>query len=245
MKICWIAALTALTAFAQDARFEVASVKPAAEDRPGYSIRNEPGRMETRNTTLHELIEYAFSVRAFQVVDGPAWVRNARFDITAKNEPGEEPRSNAARWERERARLRHLLEDRFQLELRQEQREVPIYALTVDKGGPKMVAAEPLGNVDSTKTRDGSMMKLKGGTMARLAEVLSGVVERPVVDETGLAGAFDLELKYSFEMSEDPSPDAYPSIFTALKDQLGLKLTGKKGISPVWVIVKAEKPGEN
>jgi len=176
------------------------------------------------------------------VIGGPAWVDDSRFDVTAKNEGVEGSATNAVRGARIRARLRRLLKDRFQLELREEQREMPIYALTVDKGGPKMKpAAEPLGNVDFDKTLAGRSMKLKGGTMARLCQLLSGLVEKPVVDETGLAGAFDMDLKYSLDIAEQE----YPSIFTAVKDQLGLKLTGKKGMSLVWVILKAERPGEN
>lgn len=98
----------------------------------------------------------------------------------------------------------------------------------------------------------GSTLNGKGMTMPRLAEVLSGIAGRPVTDETGIDRAYDLDLKYSLEMAtqdpgstaKDPAP-AYPSLFTALKEQLGLRLTGKKGMAKVWVVVRAEKPGEN
>jgi uncharacterized protein (TIGR03435 family) len=146
-----------------------------------------------------------------------------------------------------------LLEDRFQLQLREEQREMPVYGLEVEKGGGiRMKAAAPIGNVSLNGGAAGSSLSGKGMTMARLAEVLSGIAGRPVLDETGLDGAYDMELKYSLEMTPpDPgaptkeSATANPSLFSALKEQLGLRLTGKKGTASVWVVVRAEKPGEN
>ncbi|HTB13070.1 MAG TPA: TIGR03435 family protein, partial [Bryobacteraceae bacterium] len=97
MRWIGIAALLTFHAMGQEPVFEVASIKPASLDRPGYSIRNELGRMETRNTTLRQLIEYALGVRPFQVIGGPTWINDARFDITAKNEGSEETVTIATR----------------------------------------------------------------------------------------------------------------------------------------------------
>jgi uncharacterized protein (TIGR03435 family) len=145
-----------------------------------------------------------------------------------------------------------LLEDRFQLQLREEQREMPVYGLEVEKGGVRMKAAAPIGNVNLNGVPASSTMSGKGMTMQRRAEILSGIAGRPVHDETGLDGAYDLELKYSLEMAP-PDADtltkdssmAYPALFAALKEQLGLRLTGKKGTDPMWVVVQVEKPSEN
>lgn len=164
-----------------------------------------------------------------------------------------EPKNQAERISRIRARLRRLLEDRFQLQLREEQREMPVYGLEVEKGGVRMKAVgAPIGNVNRNGVPGGSIMSGKGMTMQRLAEILSGIAGRPVHDETGLDGAYDLELKYSLEMASTDagantrdSSMTYPSLFTALKEQLGLRLSGKKGTAPVWVVIRAEKPGEN
>lgn len=250
MKISWLL-LTALAAWAQGPVFEVASVKSSQSTRDGSSIRNQPGRFETENTTLAQLIQYELPAQGFQVVGGPAWIGDARFDILASTgQSDSDVKNQAERLARIRARLRHLLEDRFQLQLREEQREMPVYGLEVEKGGVKMTPADPLGNVNMNGGTAGSTLSGKGMTMQRLAGVLSGIASRPVNDETGLTGAYDLELKYSLDMATSgagtPAKESsYPSLFTALKEQLGLRLTGKKGTAPVWVVVKAEKPGEN
>ncbi len=246
--------VTVLGAWGQGPVFEVASVKPSQSTREGYSIRNQPGRFETESATLANLIQYAIPAQDFQVVGGPGWIRTARFDINASNgQSDSDVKNQAERIARIRARLRHLLEDRFQLQLREEQREMPVYGLEVEKGGIRMkAAAAPIGNVNLNRDAAGSTMSGTGMTMRRLAEILSGVASRPVQDDTSLDGAYDLELKYSLDMAPPnadaptkESPMAYPSLFTALKEQLGLRLTGKKGMVPVWVVVRAEKPGEN
>jgi uncharacterized protein (TIGR03435 family) len=252
MTISWFL-LTALIAWGQGPVFEVASVKPSQSLREGSGIHNQPGRFETVNTTLVQLIQYALPAQDYQVAGGPAWIRDARFDILANTgQSDSDVKSQAERIARIRARLRHLLEDRFHLQLREEQREMPVYGLEVEKGGVRMKVADPIGNVNTNGGAAGYTLSGKGMTMPRLAEVLSGVASRQVNDETGLKGAYDLELKYSLDMAtpgagaaaKDSSVD-YPSLFTALKEQLGLRLTGKKGTAAVWVVVKAEKPGEN
>jgi len=235
----------------QEPVFEVASVKPSQSVREGYSIHNEAGgRFVVTNATLAGLIQYALPAQDYQVVGGPGWIRDARFDIQATGGQSDNDVKNAERFARIRARLRHLLEDRFQLQLREEQREMPVYALEVEKSGVRMKAAAPLGNVDRNGGAAGSTLNGKGMTMPRLAEVLSGIASRPVHDQTGLAGAYDLELKYSLDMAAPgggaaSKESSYPSLFTALKEQLGLRLTGRKGMAPVWVVVRAERPGEN
>jgi uncharacterized protein (TIGR03435 family) len=252
MKIAWFLLLT-LAARGQEPVFEVASIKPSQSAREGSSIRNNPGRFETQNTTLATLIQYALPAQDFQIVGGPAWIRDSRFDIMASTgHPDNDVTNQAERIARIRARLRHLLEDRFQLQVRAEQREMPVYELGVEKGGVRMKTADPLGNVNMNGGSAGSTLSGKGMTMPRLAEILSGIAKRPVNDKTGLSGAYDVELKYSLELAmqdaDAPGKDnslTYPSLFTAMKEQLGLRLTGNKAMAPVWVVVRAEMPGEN
>lgn len=149
MKFSWFL-LIALAAWAQGPVFEVASVKPSQSLREGSSIHNQPGRFETVNTTVAQLIQYALPAQGFQVVGGPSWIRDARFDILASSgQSDSDVKNQAERIARIRARLRHLLEDRFQLELREEQREMPVYGLEVEKGGVRMKAADPIGNVNT------------------------------------------------------------------------------------------------
>jgi uncharacterized protein (TIGR03435 family) len=252
MKCVWIL-LAAAAAWAQGPVFEVASVKPSQSAHVGSSIRNNPGRFETINTTLAKLIQYALPAQEFQVLGGPGWIREARFDIVASTgQSDSDVKSQAERIARNRGRLIHLLEERFQLQLREEKREMPVYGLEMEKGGVRMKSAPPIGNVSMDSGAAGSVLNGKGMTMPRLAEILSGIAARPVNDETGLDGAYDLDLTYSLEMT---APDAaahpkdpsliYPSLFTAMKEQLGLRLTPKRGTASVWVVVRAEKPGEN
>ncbi len=232
--------------------FEVASVKPSESLRDGSSIRNQPGRFSTEHTTLFDLIKYALPAQDFQIVGGPGWIKDARFDIVASSgQPDTDIKDQAERLARIRSRLLHLLEDRFQLQLHEEQREVPIYELGVEKTGIRMKTAPPLGNVNLNGGAAGSTMSGQGLTMERLATILSGIAHRPVHDATSLDGAYDVELKYSLDLA---APDAgapdkdsmgYPTLFTALQEQLGLRLTSKKGMAPVWVVVRAEKPTEN
>ena len=239
----------ALSLCAQDPVFDAASVKPSESARDGSSIRNQPGRFSTEHSTLAQLIQYALGAQDYQVVDGPGWIKEAQFDIVANFAPPDSDKMDITeRIARIRARLRHLLEDRFQLQVREEQREMEVYELGVEKTGVRMKAADMLGNVNMNGGPAGSTMTGRGMTMSRLADILSGVAKRPVMDATGLPGAYDLELKYSTEMAATDASAAssnYPSLFTALKEQLGLHLNSKKGKAPVWVVARAEKPGEN
>ncbi len=248
MKLAWVF-LLALTAWSQELAFDVASIKPSQSTGNGSGISNHPGRFSAENATLAQLIQYSLPAQDYQVVGGPGWIQDARFDIVATTtqtdfdakEPGE-------RIARIRARLLHLLEERFRLQLREEQREMEVYDLGVEKSGVRMKAAELRGNVSMNGGAAGSSMIGKGMTMSRLADILSAVAKRPVVDATGLSGAYDLELKYSTELAAPGSganSSSFPSLFTALKEQLGLHLTGRKGVAPVWVVVRAEKPAEN
>lgn len=180
-------------------------------------------------------------------------MQDARFDIVANfGQADNDVKDPVERFARIRARLMHLLEDRFQLQLHEEQREMPIYELGVEKSGIRMKAAGPLGNVNMNGGAAGSTLNGKGMTMVRLADILSGIAHRPVHDATGVDGAYDVDLKYSLDLAASdsgaPAKDrsmSYPTLFTALREQLGLRLTGKKGIAPVWVVVRAEKPSEN
>jgi len=242
--ICFL--YVAVTAWGQGPVFEVASVKPSQSMREGSSIRNEPGRFSTEHTTLFDLIRYALPAQDFQIVGGPGWIRDARFDIVATiGQPDSDVKDPAERFARIRSRLRHLLEDRFQLQLHEEQREVPIYELGVEKSGIRMKASEPLGNVNTNGGAAGSTLSGKGMTMVRLADVLSGIAHRPVHDATGLDGAYDVELKYSLDLAAPDAAMSYPTLFTALQEQLGLRLTSGKGMASVWLVVRAEKPTGN
>ena len=247
--------------------FEVASVKPANPDARGTSINFVPGGgLKVTNATLKTLITFAYDIRGFQVSGGPGWLDSERYDLLAKPEHAEGPaqlkemtdaqQKTAA--ERIRERLRMLLAERFRLAIHRESKEVPVYALTIGKNGSKLEESkEPDGANQSMSTNMNNgkaQMTARRIPMQHLANVLSGQLSRPVLDRTGLMGKYNFKMDWSADMSArgpDAAADANaadpsgPSIFTAVQEQLGLRLESTKGPVEIIVIDSAEKASEN
>jgi|SRR5579862_5493553 len=243
----------AATMLAQE--FDVASIKPSAPGTIAKSFRFMPGGgLQVTNSTLQDLIMRAYGVGGLQVQGGPPWIAVDRYDVTAKlvtefeGDPATLTDAERQKWtERIRLRTRALLTSRFNLAVHKETREFPIYELHVDKNGPKADALK-----ESSAALGISYLGYaigNGGDMRELAGLLSGFVERPVVDKTGLTGKYDFTLRWTDELSSPRTPagdpDKYPSIFIALREQLGLRLDSAKGPLEVIVIDRAEKPSEN
>ncbi|MBI2687451.1 MAG: TIGR03435 family protein [Acidobacteria bacterium] len=231
-------------------RFEVASIRPAA---PGYgsstSINTNNSRLTTRNASLFSLITFAYRVQSYQVIGAPDWARDDRYDIAAKYDTAEEagiPASDQKRQEtrndRISARMRNLLAERFQLKLREDTKELPIYGLVEDRGGHKL-KPEPQGSgsMNVNQNNGNGTLRGEGVPVNRLATTLSGILGRPVVDETGLTELYAMDLKWSSEAANESGP----SLFTALREQLGLKLESKKGPVTIYIVERVEKPSEN
>jgi uncharacterized protein (TIGR03435 family) len=224
------------------ATFEVASIKA----HPGIvTYSADPSvkgnRVTAAASTLLDMMTVAYHVRYDQILGGPNWIRSDHFDLDARAE-GDGVRS----LDQIRPMLQALLADRFQLTVHRETREVPMYALAVNKNGPKLqessAADEPKSQILADGT--GSHMEVSQGTMAQLALRLSGNgAGRPVMDKTGLTA------KYSYKMNwvnGTPGADSeWPSLFVALQEQLGLKLEPTKGPSEIIIIDHAEKPSVN
>jgi uncharacterized protein (TIGR03435 family) len=224
------------------ATFEVASIKPHPEPITFSSDPSVHGmRVTATASTLHDLITSAYHVRYDQISGGPNWAGSDHFDMSAKAE-GE----GALTMERARPMLQALLADRFQLKIHLETREVPMYALVVRKNGPKLQESAAADESKSGITANSSGMHLtvSKGTMAQLALWLSGNgAGRPVIDKTGLTGHYSYELTW---VNGTPGPDVEgPSLFTALQEQIGLRLEPTKGPSEIVVIDHAEKPSAN
>jgi uncharacterized protein (TIGR03435 family) len=248
--------------------FDVASVKPNPSGRPGYGIRALPGRLTANNISLKRLIAMAYSVTDFQIFGSLNWLESERFDVEAKSPgPAELPQL--------RLMTRSLLEDRFQLKFHREPREMAIYFLVLAKpgikGGPGLVES-PAGDCENSlgpqpapakgariEAPCGTVNPMPGrifgkrGRISQLADRLSTLLGRTVVDKTGLQGVYDIELEYTPDpelMSQLPSgqppPDTSgPSLFTAIENQLGLKLQAGRGPVDSIVIDSAEKPTGN
>jgi uncharacterized protein (TIGR03435 family) len=241
--LCFLALAASLLA-QTDWKFEAASIRPTAAQSNSVSINTSAGGFRTSNTSLFMLIAHAYDARSFQVLGASGWMQDARFDITARMEETDDAAtvSQKERSARLRASVRNLLAERFQLKIHEETRELPVYALVLDKAGQhKLKAAAPRGSTNTNQNNGTGRMRGEGITAESLAMSLSGLVGRTVIDETGLASqTFDLELNWS-----DAASGEGPSVFTAVKEQLGLRLESKKGPVPVDVIDSASKPSEN
>jgi bla regulator protein blaR1 len=239
--------------------FEVASIKPGDPLANGMSINYPPGggiRME--NCTLRMMVGFAWGLRDFQLSGGTGWIESERYHVLAKGAPTEGPADfrNMTDKQREaaaaliRGRLRKLLQERFQLEVHTETKELPIYALVVAKGGSKLKPnTSPDGSPGGVMI-NGHRLEATRLQMDRFAESLSGMMRRTVRNETGLEGFFDLKLEWTPDAApgapDKPAEAATgPTLLTALQEQLGLKLESKKGPVEILVIDRAERPTEN
>ena len=273
IRFASLALLLTCPAFAQTApaplRFEVASIKPASPDAQGSQIRFMPGGgLNMNNIPLRAMITQAYDVRDFQVSGGAGWVGTERFDITARAERAtaadgpddfakmtDDQRKTAR--EQMAERLRGLLAERFQLVVHKETKDQPIYVLGLAKNGPKLKENTAPGPRQGMSMNRG---RLEGfaAPMAMLGQILSQNMGRPVVDKTGLTGKYDFVLEWTPDVGAGagsgpegpaningvPGPSG-PTIFTALQEQLGLRLESQKGPVEIIVIDRAEKPSEN
>ncbi len=247
MRLPVLLTLAAALAHGQTPGFEVASIKPNRSNAPGSSIHISRGLVRMENVSLKKVMLNAWGVpddREY-MIDGPAWLATEHFDINARF-PAD------ANLFQVRQMLQTLLAGRFQLALHRETRQLPTFTLTVARNGPKIHAAEtPQGRTSTNAGR----LEANGITIQKLADLLARMAGTPVVDATGLKGAFDFVLQWApdetLRLPAEPveggnAGSGGPSIFTALEEQLGLKLTGGKGPVEVLVVDHVEKvPTEN
>lgn len=234
-------ALVSRGAFAQTATapaFEVASIKHS-DMRAGSWIRYLAGGRLSAMSWTKQLIQVAYGVEDYQVSGGPGWLTSDRYVIEAKAESADVGKTEM------NVMLESLLADRFKLKLRREARDFDVYALVVDKSGPKL---RPLKDGEASGCgRDNSFM-CGITTAAQLAKMLQYTVGRPVLDKTGLDGKFDVLLDFDTYASrgQTPPPDYdKPSLVTALREQLGLRLEPQKASFPTLVVENVQRPTEN
>jgi len=230
--------------------FEVATIKPSDPAACCARTFGQNGRrFSTTNTNLKWMLQWAYSLHPKQIVGGPAWIDDDRFNITGVIEGTEPPTDR--QW---RVAVQKLLMDRFRIQLHHESREMSAYALVVARGGAKLKKSDGKyptrtgfgGAIGQTMFGSGQNVTIPQffGEVQRLA------VDRPIVDQTGLTGTFDITLQFTREdigslgMTQLPD-NAAPNLFDALQEQLGLKLEGMKAPVDVMVIDHAEKPSED
>jgi uncharacterized protein (TIGR03435 family) len=238
-------------------KFEVATLKasPAGQERTGpCGIRAQPGgqRYSADCISLKGLLTVIYRIRTDQVTGGPVWADNDRFEMRGKAE-------KPSNLDELHVMLRNLLIERFKLQYHFEKKDLPIYALTVDKGGPKLAPHEAKSGGDPwIESTQAQFLHVKMvATFCRLdyfAFRLGEILDRPVIDMTGLKGGYDFNLEFTRELPPNipetaqingsPIDTSGPTIYEALQKQLGLKLARQKGPAPILVIDRAEKPME-
>jgi uncharacterized protein (TIGR03435 family) len=272
----------AQSAAAATTKFEVASIKPGCgnmggdgtipkgrDDARDRRSGQSPGRLIECGTVMNFIqmayVEFAngrlHPPEPMPISGGPAWINSDRYQINAK--AGGTP----SQIEMRGAMLRALLEDRFSLKIHHETREVPIYTLTVAKGGklqpskegscippdlttPLEPGQKPCG-VPLTTRNGPNLITEMVASLDDLSKVLGVTVGRPVIDKTGITGIFNLHLEFAIDEATSGVQPALsdessgPSIFTALQQQLGLKLSSAKGPGEFLIIDHVEKPSPN
>ena len=251
-------------------RIEVASIRPSdpASCREYPIIDSHNDRFDMKCVKANLLLEIAYNVREFQIASGPKWIGATQYDIAVKTESSsngnatpdkdvasltdDERRTNGQRL---REMLRSLLADRFRLALHNETREQTVLQLNVAKGGPKLkeISSDISGGL---RTGRGFLAGTQIG-IPFLAQTLSQIVGQPILDQTGLTGKYDFELRWAPDegspnnaLGETLTPQASvdsdrPNIFTALQEQIGLKLESGKGPVAVIVVDHIETPSAN
>jgi uncharacterized protein (TIGR03435 family) len=236
-----------------DPSFEVATIKPTPPDFKGKGFGGPPRRFGTRGTTLEDIMSFVYSVNPKQIIGAPDWAGTERFDVTT----GEPDVPGAPSQKQQKAMLRKVIEARFGLKFHNDKKEMAAYVLGVAKDGLKMTksTADPNSPPAFFFTKLGHLT-VRNATMLDVVNGFQGAVfDRPVVDHTGIDGHWDFSLKWTPDETQfqvfgvknvpDESVDAPPPIFTAIQEQVGLKLDAAKTMVDVMVVDHVEKPSEN
>lgn len=221
--------------------FEVASIRRNSSGERSVWRVLPGGSFRAVNEPLKTLIQFAYNVQDFEISGGPPWTALTGYDILAKPETPVEPRADNRNYFRDE--IRKLLEERFQLQVHRATKDVAVYTLTIARDGAKLREKEGQASGRDMKMTGGrGLMVAQNVPMPIIVESLAGVLGRPLKDLTGLTGYYDFRLEWTPEDADDQSG---PSIFTAIQEQLGLRLESRKGPSDVLVIDHAELPAEN
>ncbi len=226
--------------------FEVASIRPS-DGKTGvhFDVTSDNGFRAT-GVTLRFLLQKAYDVEDFQIVGGPGWMRSERFDVYAKqashpDPPQGSPRSEQLRADRFRERLCFLLAERFQLSVRQEFKEGATYSLEQAKTGHTLNDATGTNGIG----RNRGLITAQSASTAMLAKALSIPLQRPVLDQTDLQGKYSFRLQWAEEGAPGEPEESGVSLFTAIEEQLGLRLQSGKGPIKFVFVDRAEKPSAN
>jgi uncharacterized protein (TIGR03435 family) len=236
-----------------DPSFEVATIKPSAPDAQGKVLTLRGREFFAVNFTLDGLVSFAYDLHPKQITNAAPRMESDKFDITGlPNVPGQ---PNSAQL---KIMVRKLLTERFKLSFHHDRKELSVYALTVNKSAPKIARSDAdAGSLPSLFFPALGKLNVRNATIPEFTQLMqSTVLDRPVVDQTGLTGRYDFTLNWTPDESQFgglgtkvPPPsdkaEAPPSLFTAVQEQMGMKLEATKAPVDVLVIDHVEKPSEN
>jgi uncharacterized protein (TIGR03435 family) len=229
-----------------DPSFEVATVKPSTPDDHGSAIHVEGRRFVIRNHTMNVMLMFAYGIHPKQIVDAPSWFASDHYDVDGVLDVEGQPSLKQMQ-----RIVQKLLADRFQLKFHPETRELSVYALTAAKDGPRLAKSKGDPNLlgDESDNMHGGLVTqtITNMSMTDFALLMQFFTDRPVVDQTGLAGKWDFKWSWTADESR-VAPDAAnppPGMFTAIQEQLGLKLDAVKAPASVYVIDHIERPSPN
>jgi len=233
--------------------YEVATIKLSKPDEQGRGLNFRGRHLVVTNMTVGDLITLGYNIHPKQLTGGPGWLSVEHYDMDILTDHDGPP---SLAWAR--GVTRKLLADRFALQSHEETKELSAYVLTVSRTGPKVTksASDP----DSPPGLGGppGMYTVRNGSMAEFAEILQGTLDRPVLDETGLKDRYDFTLRWAPDESQyggrfltqnnadnGTNTDPLPSLFTAMQEQIGLRLDAKKAPVKVFVVDGIDRPSAN
>jgi uncharacterized protein (TIGR03435 family) len=249
--------------------YDVVSIREFKREPGGYraEMRFNPDGFAATAFSLKSLMCTAFGVSFYQVSGGPDWVESGLYTVQAKmDEPATDvlaklPPDQA--WKMRQRMFQAVLADRFKLTVHRETRQLPIFALMIAKSQPKFSPAQPVppaandgsgpnpprprGTMSMRGGPDGMLLTAQGATMDQLAAQLAGQLHTRVENNTGLTGKYDFTLHFASDngLNGSNSDTVAPSVFTAVQEQLGLKLESRKGPVEVLIVDHVERPSEN
>jgi uncharacterized protein (TIGR03435 family) len=234
-----------------DPAFEVATIKRSDPDARGRGARIQGRTLTASNMSLADLVTFAYDVHVRQVLGAPGWFESEHFDFTAKPEDPGQPSP-----EQMKIMLRKLLADRFQLSFHRDKKEIAVYTLSQAKSGAKISKGDSKSDMPAFIFRSPGSLIATNANMQDFAKLLQGsVVDRPVMDQTGLTARYEFSFEWTPTQLQSPAPtpvaalgdktELFPDLFTAMQQQLGLKLEATKLMIDVLIVDRMEKPSDN
>lgn len=227
-----------------DPSFEVAVIKPSDPNDSGDGFHQNGRHISIENQTVMSIICFAYAINEAQIVNAPKWFTEQRWDIDGVPDTEGEP--NVNQYQR---MVQKLLTTRFGVQMHHDKRGLSRYSLRVAKGGPKLAKSksDPDAGMDENGWGQGSQryMEFTNSNMSDLTLCLQASADKPIINETNLAGRYDFLLHWTPNEARATEPNAAPGLFTAIQEELGLKLEATRGPTDVLVIDAATQPTQN